>query len=476
MKKCILKCFKSSSKNPQDSLKSQSILKTESENPDLDLKQSSIKIPSIENENLHFLIKSLKNLPIFRGLQKTELINSSCFFRRLTFSQNKEIISEGDEGNFLYILITGACKVIKNQSEVSTLKPGSVFGELSLLTNQKRKTTVKTVTQSTLYTLDKLSFKSIFSVVQAREQESFEQMFKASPFFASLTSEQKKKIFEISFFGKFKEKEKICSEGEEALFVYFLLRGRVDVLVENRVVGTIEENHLFGEISLFNPFAALRAATIISKETCEVFLISINELILILGPDYRKVLLKNIVFNCMMTENLLNFLPIELIHHIANSFNFQEFSKESLVINSAVELDSTIVVVCFGKIFSMKKKFRSYSLIGLKNLKHLKVGTGKFKSEGFSIVGRISFEKVSEIIGCEERNLLEYLGKLAELKSVRFLNGLEFRDLDFVLRKVEREQFERGEVIFNDGCHDEKVYIVDTGAVGVFEEESFLSL
>jgi small-conductance mechanosensitive channel len=75
------------------------------------------------------------------------------------FSQTQDIVRQGDDGSSLFIVQRGVCEVLiggENGAEkVGVMGPGSVFGELSLLTGAPRSATVRAATASVVYEITK---------------------------------------------------------------------------------------------------------------------------------------------------------------------------------------------------------------------------------------------------------------------------------------------------------------------------------
>jgi len=64
-------------------------------------------------------------------------------FESVTYNDGAEIVRQGDEGTFFFVIESGEVTVIKNDEVVNTLKAGQYFGELSLLNRIPRVATVK---------------------------------------------------------------------------------------------------------------------------------------------------------------------------------------------------------------------------------------------------------------------------------------------------------------------------------------------
>jgi CRP-like cAMP-binding protein len=76
---------------------------------------------------------------------------------------------EGDPGDYFYLIVGGEAEVRKGRTILTTLGPGEIFGEMSLLTGEPRSATVVAATPMELYQLN---------------QENFGQVLKRSPHLA----------------------------------------------------------------------------------------------------------------------------------------------------------------------------------------------------------------------------------------------------------------------------------------------------
>ena len=110
-----------------------------------------------EEKNLR---KALSNHFVFREITPEVLdsVINECIF--CTFSKGNIIYNEGEEGNFFYVISKGKIaaydklkKLIKKYSE------WDCFGELSLITQQKREETVKCLENVELFSIDGISFR-----------------------------------------------------------------------------------------------------------------------------------------------------------------------------------------------------------------------------------------------------------------------------------------------------------------------------
>ncbi|MBU1098716.1 MAG: mechanosensitive ion channel family protein [Bacteroidetes bacterium] len=117
-------------------------------------------------------IKILSSIEFFNSFSEAELKKLSENISPATVKENCNIIVQGDEGNSMFILIEGFLEVyITSESGdkiiVGKIAPGGFFGEMSLLTGEKRCATVKAITESRVFEITK---NDLAPVLQTRSE------------------------------------------------------------------------------------------------------------------------------------------------------------------------------------------------------------------------------------------------------------------------------------------------------------------
>ncbi|MBK9439974.1 MAG: cyclic nucleotide-binding domain-containing protein [Comamonadaceae bacterium] len=87
-------------------------------------------------------IEAVASGTLLQGFSRQETVLLSEYLQCFGVPRQSTILREGDEGDFLAILITGQAVVTKQHDGVDkvvyTVKPGDMIGEMSLIDGQKR--------------------------------------------------------------------------------------------------------------------------------------------------------------------------------------------------------------------------------------------------------------------------------------------------------------------------------------------------
>ena len=93
-------------------------------------------------------ISILKNLPIFKDLSDKELDVISKIIKPIAFEYGEIVISEGEKGDSLYIIMDGSVEISttnneRNKVSLGILTEGASFGEMSLFDDHMRSATIR---------------------------------------------------------------------------------------------------------------------------------------------------------------------------------------------------------------------------------------------------------------------------------------------------------------------------------------------
>ena len=118
-------------------------------------------------ETLTKLRKRLLESFMFSALDGDDLKIVIDAIEEMKFTSGDKIITEGDQGDCMYVLEQGSLlctKVFPGKTEPTTLKtyvPGEGFGELALLYNAPRAATITATSDAVVWRLDRDTFNNI---------------------------------------------------------------------------------------------------------------------------------------------------------------------------------------------------------------------------------------------------------------------------------------------------------------------------
>jgi CRP-like cAMP-binding protein len=116
--------------------------------------------PEFSSESVKELLRAVD---LFSLLTSAELEQLRMELVPHRFGKNERVIEEGEEGHTFYLVVSGEVSVRTGKGqEVTRLKRGSYFGEMSLLTGEPRSATVVAMQDAVLLELDRPAFARLF--------------------------------------------------------------------------------------------------------------------------------------------------------------------------------------------------------------------------------------------------------------------------------------------------------------------------
>jgi cAMP-dependent protein kinase regulator len=119
------------------------------------------------NEQKERMMKTITKSILFQSLEDQELHTVIDAFEEVNFGEKQFVITQGEQGEVLYLIETGQLSCFKKFSpneEPKFLKhyyPGEYFGELALLHNAPRAASIQADIDCTMWALDRETFNHI---------------------------------------------------------------------------------------------------------------------------------------------------------------------------------------------------------------------------------------------------------------------------------------------------------------------------
>ncbi len=106
-------------------------------------------------------LEVLKGMQMFRYLSYRELVRVMNITESLDASDGEVLFTEGQAGDAMFVLMTGAVRLTKADATIAELKPGQHFGEMSLVDRSVRSLTATSVGDTRLALIRRKDFYDI---------------------------------------------------------------------------------------------------------------------------------------------------------------------------------------------------------------------------------------------------------------------------------------------------------------------------
>ncbi|KAJ5601788.1 hypothetical protein N7510_011322 [Penicillium lagena] len=208
-----------------------------------------------------------------------------------------KVIAQGDAGDYFYVVEKGNFDIYIHPSgsvqpgadglgnKVSSTGPGGSFGELALMYNAPRAATVvSTDAKSTLWALDRITFRRILMDSAFQRRRMYEAFLEEVPLLSSLKPYERAKIADALDTIKYPANSTIIQEGDPGDAFYLLESGEAEAH-KNGVEGSVKSyrrGDYFGELALLDDKP--RAASIVTKTEVKVARLGRDGFKRLLGP------------------------------------------------------------------------------------------------------------------------------------------------------------------------------------------------
>ena len=114
------------------------------------------------------LAETLSAIPLFAGLDAAGMESLGREMRVRRFRRNEVIFHQGDPGEALFIVLSGAVKIVLpgesgDEAILATLRPGDFFGELALLDGAPRSATAAALEPTETLVLPRERFRELIA-------------------------------------------------------------------------------------------------------------------------------------------------------------------------------------------------------------------------------------------------------------------------------------------------------------------------
>jgi len=219
--------------------------------------QPDFRPPKFHHSDDEFEIinKALKKNFVFSDLGTNELLPFMEAFERCTFKAGEVIITQGDKGDYFYIIYHGKVVFDVNGKKVGKAGKGNSFGELALLYTCPRAATVTAYKDVTLFRVDQNTFRYILQNQTKKSLQEKLDLLRGIEFFSQLSNYDLEKLSNVMVPVVFSPGDYLVRKGEMGNEFYVIQEG--EILITDISVGSttyadqkLGPGDYFGERSL----------------------------------------------------------------------------------------------------------------------------------------------------------------------------------------------------------------------------------
>lgn len=208
------------------------------------------------------------------------------------FSENSEVIKQGQDGAELFVVDIGHLKCYKkinNEDKlVKEYEAGQCFGELSLLYSVPRAATIINTTDAVLWSLDRSTFNHIVKDAAVKRRERYVAFLSKVDLLDDMDPYERSQLADALASVKFEAGAYIIKEGEEGNSFYIIEEGEAvatKIIKEGQQPEEVKRYHAgnyFGELSLLK--GQPRAANVIAVTSVKCVSLDRYSFKRLLGP------------------------------------------------------------------------------------------------------------------------------------------------------------------------------------------------
>ncbi|KAG5363729.1 cAMP-dependent protein kinase regulatory subunit [Yarrowia sp. B02] len=250
---------------------------------------SGVASNNLSAEQLESLYKSVSHNFLFGNLDEEACRSVLQSLQEKKCAAGEEIITQGDEGDYFYIVESGGVEFIKDGVKVNSSGAGSSFGELALMYNAPRAATVVATQPCVLWSLDRVTFRKILLDGTHQRRSMYDGFLREVPILKDLGSYERNKLADALTSQVVEPGTAVIVEGEAGDAFYLVESGEAEVTKKgDGVVATLQQGDYFGEVALLNDLP--RQATVTAKTKLKVATLGKDGFQRLLGPvlDHLK--------------------------------------------------------------------------------------------------------------------------------------------------------------------------------------------
>lgn len=420
--------------------------------------------------DMEILLNALGKHFIFTSLSEENRGTLISQMKHYTLAPKELVFEQNQPGVNFFVVASGQLEVIVNSRQVNLLNTGDSFGELALLHDTARSATIVTTERTTMWGLDRKTFRSAVESVNAQNYQENKRFIDTVPLFHILTPIQKENLVGSLSTLKFRSKEKIVNEGDPGDLFYLIKEGSVVCMKGGQEVREMGRGDFFGDQALL--YNSARTASIIAITDVKCVGIGRDRLTKVLGTHLQQIIYQNSKRMALDRSPVLSKLDVDQSNSLISNLRVETYLKGKVVIPAGLGKGAKLFVVLKGKL-----KGRSGVMYGdvftcLGDSEITQGGSEIYEeeiiSDGDCDIAEISKQQFEECIGGHFEQATANNEALVVLKRVQVLRGLSQEKFQALISVLRIQDFDNGDMIIQQNTPGESFYIIKSGKVDVF--------
>jgi cGMP-dependent protein kinase len=386
-----------------------------------------------------------------------------------TLSPHEVIYEQGQPGINFFIISSGEVELVKNSHRTKILDRGKSFGEKALMHDSVRLETVITLERTTMWGLDRMTFREAIESVNAQNYEENKKFIESVPIFRVLTSFQKESLLSSMYVIKYAPGERIVNEGDEGDAFFIIKEGTVLCEKGGKELRKMNRGDFFGDQALL--YNSVRTASVIAVSEAKCISIKREKLTDALGSNLQQIIYENSKRIAIEKSEALASLSPEQLKNVSGRLEVRNYKKGAVLFSRGSKKGDKLGFVLKGKVRipGFDEIAGVFDCVGDREMKEmsLEVYQDHVVCEEDCDIGVITRENIELCIGGVLEQATANNEALNVLKNVQILRGLSSEKLKQLILKLHLEEFSDYEVIVQQDTPGDTFYIVKSGKVDV---------
>lgn len=269
--------------------------------------------------------KAIEKNFIFMNLEQEQCQTLLKAFEKYSARAKDIIITEGEVGDYFYVVATGSVSFSIGKQNVGQVGAGEHFGELALLYDCPRAATCSALEDTELWRVDQNTFRQILAKTKLSGDQEVLDVLRKVPFLKDLEKKFLTTLASAAHIKSYKTGEAIIKKGDEGDVFYILKEGEVavtDIDVGGNVFDdqVLKSGEYFGERAIVKKEP--RVANITATKDTDTYCISREVFLKVLGPLEALVLKSNDIRKLVRTiyRILYSLYYLSLTSNFLSSF------------------------------------------------------------------------------------------------------------------------------------------------------------